>query len=233
MYVDPHLPRHIFGWHSPRLGLDMPIVSYGDRGPPAPALAHRAGRLPRERALLPDQGDRAAHLRGQGARLLDRQHQPLRVDEPQRARARGGAAAGALRALRRGRGRARTSAACCGNPHARIGISGASFGAFHAANQFFRRPDLFDTLIAMSGFYDLAARLHARATATTTSTSTTRSRTCANMHDAHARHAPPPHADPHRHRARRLRGAALLASSSRRCSGTRGSGTTSTCGATT
>lgn len=39
---------------------------------------------------------------------------------------------------------------------ARIGISGASFGAFHAANQFFRRPDLFDTLIAMSGFYDLS-----------------------------------------------------------------------------
>ncbi len=34
MYVDPHLPRHIFGWYSPRLGLEMPIVSYGDRGHP-------------------------------------------------------------------------------------------------------------------------------------------------------------------------------------------------------
>ena len=41
----------------------------------------------------------------------------------------------------------------CGDQ--RIATSGASFGAFHAANQFFRRPDLFDTLIAMSGFYDL------------------------------------------------------------------------------
>src|SRR4029077_19649866 len=41
------------------------------------------------------------------------------------------------------------------NPRARLAVSGASFGAFHAANQFFRRPDLFDTLIAMSGFYDL------------------------------------------------------------------------------
>jgi esterase/lipase superfamily enzyme len=41
------------------------------------------------------------------------------------------------------------------NPSARVGVAGASFGAFHAANQFFRRPDLFDTLIAMSGFYDL------------------------------------------------------------------------------
>jgi len=41
------------------------------------------------------------------------------------------------------------------NDSARIGVAGASFGAFHAANFFFRRPDLFDTLIAMSGFYDL------------------------------------------------------------------------------
>ena len=42
-----------------------------------------------------------------------------------------------------------------GNPSARIAATGASFGAFHAANQVFRRPDLFDTLIAMSGFYDI------------------------------------------------------------------------------
>src|SRR5204863_3711566 len=43
-----------------------------------------------------------------------------------------------------------------GNPDARIATSGASFGAFHAANTLFRRPDLFDATIAMSGFYDLA-----------------------------------------------------------------------------
>ena len=42
------------------------------------------------------------------------------------------------------------------NDSARIGVSGASFGAFHAANQFFRRPDMFDTLLAMSGFYDIS-----------------------------------------------------------------------------
>ncbi|MEO8799289.1 MAG: alpha/beta hydrolase-fold protein, partial [Polyangiaceae bacterium] len=42
-----------------------------------------------------------------------------------------------------------------GDPTARIAATGASFGAFHAANAMFRRPDLFDTLIAMSGFYDL------------------------------------------------------------------------------
>lgn len=38
---------------------------------------------------------------------------------------------------------------------ARIATSGASFGAFHAANSLFRRPDLFGATIAMSGFYDL------------------------------------------------------------------------------
>lgn len=35
--------------------------------------------------------------------------------------------------------------------------AGASFGALHAANSLFRRPDLFDGTIAMSGSYDLKA----------------------------------------------------------------------------
>ena len=33
--------------------------------------------------------------------------------------------------------------------------SGASLGALHAANSFFRRPDLFEGTLAMSGVYDL------------------------------------------------------------------------------
>jgi len=39
----------------------------------------------------------------------------------------------------------------------RLGIitCGASLGAFHCANQLFRRPDLFDGMIAMSGSYDI------------------------------------------------------------------------------
>jgi esterase/lipase superfamily enzyme len=39
----------------------------------------------------------------------------------------------------------------------RIGVitAGASLGAFHCANQLFRRPDLFDGMIAMSGSYDI------------------------------------------------------------------------------
>ena len=43
--------------------------------------------------------------------------------------------------------------------HGRIGIitSGASLGAYHCANQLFRRPDLFDGMIAMSGNYDISS----------------------------------------------------------------------------
>lgn len=36
-----------------------------------------------------------------------------------------------------------------------IYISGASLGALHSANLYFRRPDLFSGVIAMSGLYDL------------------------------------------------------------------------------
>jgi esterase/lipase superfamily enzyme len=41
------------------------------------------------------------------------------------------------------------------NDSARIGATGASFGAFHAANAVFRRPDLFDTPHRDERFYDL------------------------------------------------------------------------------
>lgn len=43
------------------------------------------------------------------------------------------------------------------NCNGRIGIltGGASLGAYHAANQFFRRPDLFDGMLAMSGNYNI------------------------------------------------------------------------------
>jgi esterase/lipase superfamily enzyme len=36
-------------------------------------------------------------------------------------------------------------------------LSGASLGALHSANLYFRRPDLFQGVIAMSGVYDLTA----------------------------------------------------------------------------
>ncbi len=39
--------------------------------------------------------------------------------------------------------------------HVPIVTTGASLGAFHSANTFFRRPDLFAGVIAMSGTYDI------------------------------------------------------------------------------
>src|SRR5262249_41485787 len=42
-----------------------------------------------------------------------------------------------------------------GNGEPPIGTTGPSFGGYHAMNTLLRRPDLFDTTIAMSGFYDL------------------------------------------------------------------------------
>lgn len=47
----------------------------------------------------------------------------------------------------------------CGGRHG-IVTAGASLGAFHCANQLFRRPDLFSGCIAMSGCYDIREYYH-------------------------------------------------------------------------
>lgn len=154
MYVDPYLPRHIFGWYSSRLGLEMPIVSYGDRGHPLLLLpTAQADFLENERFYLIKAIEPlifAGKVRVFSIESINRHawmNSNVLVHEAARRHA--------LYAdyieeevvphIRR----------VMDNPSARVAVSGASFGAFHAANQFFRRPDLFDTLIAMSGFYDL------------------------------------------------------------------------------
>lgn len=43
----------------------------------------------------------------------------------------------------------------CRTPGIDIATTGASFGAFHAANTLFKHPDQFKTVIAMSGSYDI------------------------------------------------------------------------------
>ncbi len=43
----------------------------------------------------------------------------------------------------------------CGNPDQRFITTGCSMGAYHAANFFFRHPDKFDGVIALSGLYQL------------------------------------------------------------------------------
>ncbi|MEW6400315.1 MAG: alpha/beta hydrolase-fold protein [Chloroflexota bacterium] len=43
----------------------------------------------------------------------------------------------------------------CGDTEQKFLTTGVSMGAYHAVNFFFRHPDIFDTVIAMSGLYSL------------------------------------------------------------------------------
>jgi esterase/lipase superfamily enzyme len=154
VYVDSNLPRHLFGWYSSRLGLEMPIVSYGYGGHPLLLLpTAQADYLENERFYLIKAIEPyifAGKIQVFSIDSINR-HAWMNSKVPVREAARRHALYAAyieqevVPHIRR----------VNGNPEARLAISGASFGAFHAANQFFRRPDLFDTLIAMSGFYDL------------------------------------------------------------------------------
>ncbi|MDX2059668.1 MAG: alpha/beta hydrolase-fold protein [Gemmatimonadales bacterium] len=154
-YVDPNLPRKIHGWHSPSLGLDMPLVHYGDRGHPLllfPTAA--ADYLECERFFLIkaiEPAIMAGRIRVISIESINRlawMDRQLPVREQARRQALYSRyVEDELVPWIRG---------LVGDPGARITTSGASFGAFHAANACFRRPDLFAGTIAMSGFYDLA-----------------------------------------------------------------------------
>lgn len=154
MYVDPRIPRDIFGWHSPRLDLPMPIVRYGDWGRPLLLLpTAQADFLEYERFYLIKSIEHhilAGRVQVFSINSINEYAWMKRGLPPAEAARRQSLFSGYLeeeviphirRSLR--------------DPSVRVAVSGASFGAFYAANAFFRRPDLFGTLIAMSGFYDL------------------------------------------------------------------------------
>lgn len=153
-YLDPGTPRRIDGWYSPMLGQDMPIVTYGDRGRPlllfptaaADFLENERFHLVRSVEPLIQQG----RIRLFSIDSINRQAWMDRsLDVAEQARRQ------ALYVRYVEEEVVPYIRTACGG-EGRIGTTGASFGAFHAANALFRRPDLFDTLIAMSGFYDLA-----------------------------------------------------------------------------
>jgi esterase/lipase superfamily enzyme len=153
-FTSPNLPREIFGWHSPRLGLHMPIVRYGNWGRALLLFpTAQADYLENERFWL---------IKAIEPHILAGKVQVFSIDSinkfawmnkevsiPEKARRQalysGYVEEEVVPHIRR----------VVQDPGARIAVSGASFGGFHSANAFFRRPDLFDTLIAMSGFYDL------------------------------------------------------------------------------
>jgi len=146
--------RRLDGWFSPILGQGMPIVSYGHWGHPLllfPTAA--ADYLENERFGLV--GAVAGALDAGRVRVfsinsinnqawMDR---GLPVQEQARRQN--------LYSLYIEREVVPYIRHVCQTDDLRIATAGASFGAFHAANAFFRRPDLFDAVTAMSGFYDL------------------------------------------------------------------------------
>ena len=148
------MERKIEGWHSPSLGKDMPIVSYGSWGHPVllyPTAA--ADFLENERFGLIGAATPAIEAGRVRVFSIDSINNQSWMDQ-------------GLPVAEQARRQALYSRyiedevvpyirSACQTADLRIATAGASFGAFHAANALFRRPDLFDGVIAMSGFYDL------------------------------------------------------------------------------
>lgn len=153
------MERRTTAWFSSRLGIEMPLVAYGHAGPPLlmfptagadfleyerfgliGAISHYidAGRL---RAYSVNSVNRYSllntdHSPAHRAALLTRYDQYL-TDE-------------VLPLIRND----------VGDLHAQPITTGASLGAFLAANCFFRHPDLLRGVIAMSGTYDVRRFFH-------------------------------------------------------------------------
>ncbi|MBS2033091.1 MAG: hypothetical protein JST54_34785 [Deltaproteobacteria bacterium] len=157
-FISPDIRREIFGWTSPRLGLDMPIVRYGHWGKALLLFpTAQADFLEHERFFLIKSIEPLIREGRVTVYSIDsiNKHAWMNKNIPPHEAARrqnlysGYVEEEVMPHIRR----------VIGKPDARIMVSGASFGAFYAANAFFRRPDLFDTLIAMSGFFDLSGYL--------------------------------------------------------------------------
>jgi esterase/lipase superfamily enzyme len=146
--------RHIEDWYSPALGQHMPIVSYGHWGHPVllfPTAA--ADFLENERFGLigaVEPAIRDGRVRVFSINSINNQSwMDPGLPVPEKARRQ----ALYMRYIEDEVVPYIRNA--CQSADLRIATSGASFGGFHAANTLFRRPDLFDAGIAMSGFYDL------------------------------------------------------------------------------
>lgn len=153
-FVDPSIARRLDRWRSPRLGLEMPIVSYGHAGVPVllfPTAA--ADYLENERFFLVravEDSIRAGRVRLFSIDSINAHAwMDRRLPVREKIRRQGLYAAYIEEEV------VPFIRSVCGDAGARAITTGASFGAFHAANAFFRRPDLFGGTIAMSGFYDL------------------------------------------------------------------------------
>lgn len=152
------MQRVLGGWHSPRLNKHMEIVTYGHYGFPLllfPTAA--ADYLEYERFQLIDAI--AGQIESGKVKVFSinsiNQESWLNREMPTRDKA--------LRQAQYNEYIVNEVVpyiwhSCQGQPG--IIPAGASLGAFHAANQLFRRPDLFDGMVAMSGSYDIRGYYH-------------------------------------------------------------------------
>ncbi len=147
------MERYIDGWHSPSLNKHMEIVTYGHYGFPLllfPTAA--ADYLEYERFQMIDvmkEFIEAGKVKVFSINSINRESWLNRQMHPK------------YMAIRQNQ----FNDYVCNEvvPYiwnscqSRLGIitAGASLGAFHSANQLFRRPDLFDGMIAMSGSFDI------------------------------------------------------------------------------
>lgn len=153
-YLDPNLKKDVFGWHSPSLGMHMPIARYGDWGhallvfPTASGDFEEAERFfliksierfifeGRIQVFSIESINKLAWM-NEGLSVAEQAHNTNQYSKYVENEV--------VPHIRR----------CLQDDRARIAVTGASFGCFFAANAMFRRPDLFDILIGMSGFFDL------------------------------------------------------------------------------
>src|SRR5437588_4711415 len=153
------MERRITSWHSPALGMEMPVVAYGHEGYPLlmfPTAA--ADYLEYERfhlieAISPfiDSGKiRAYAINSVNRYSLLNDQMPPRLKAELLTQYDRYVADEVLPLIRRD----------TGQQDARPMTTGASLGAFLAANAYFKHPDLFRGVIAMSGSYDIKAYLH-------------------------------------------------------------------------
>ncbi len=153
------MQRDLYGWRSPRLGIEMPIAQYGHWGhalllyPTADADFLDCERFHLIEAIRPqiDAGKvRVFSINSINRYAWTSKPVPMHEKAYRQALFSAYVEEEVVPHIRR----------VLQDPDARITTCGASFGAFHAANQFFRRPDLFDGMIGMSGMYDLADVLY-------------------------------------------------------------------------
>src|ERR1051325_1529226 len=149
----PTMQRVIDSWHSPSLNRQMEIVTYGDYGFPLllfPTAA--ADFLEYERFQLIDAIQdliEAGRVKVFSINSINRDSWLNKQGHPHEK---------GIRQAQYNQYISREVVPFIWNScRGRVGIitAGASLGAFHCANQLFRRPDLFEGILAMSGAYDI------------------------------------------------------------------------------